>query len=91
MENHRYILMEDGSWMLNYAFYLLSEEEQEKALFGSISRVFDAIDDLAGKDLVVHSDLPEGATKQSVLAAMRDAGHRLAQRIDEAKGGAVKR
>ena len=91
MDEHRFILMEDGSWMRNHAFFLLPEEEQEKALFGSLNEVFKAIDDLAGKDVVVRDDLPEGATKEKVIAGIRATESRLAKRIDEAKAGSLRR
>lgn len=91
MEEHRFYLLEDGSWMLNYAFFLLPAEEQERHLFGSINEVFKAIDDLAGQKIVVHGELPEGATKEKVLAGMRDTGNRLNQRIYDAKAGNLSR
>jgi len=91
MEEHRFYLLEDGSWMLNYAFFLLPAEEQEKHLFGSLNEVFKAIDDLAGKKVVVHDKLPDGATKEQILAGMRDAGNRLNQRLYEAKAGQLGR
>lgn len=91
LEQHRFYLLDDGSWMINYAFFLLPEEEQEKHLFGSLQEVFDAIDDLAGKKVVVNDKLPEGATKEKILASMREIGHRLSQRLYDAKAGTLRR
>ena len=91
MEQQRFYLLEDGSWMLNYAFFLLPEEEQEKHLFGSLQEVFAAIDDLAGKKLVVNDQLPEGATKEKILASMRNISNRLSSRLYEAKAGSLSR
>lgn len=87
MDEHRFYLLADGSWLLNYAFFLLPQEEQEKHLFGSIQEVFQAIDDLAGKPIVVNDKLPEGATKEQILASMRKIGNRLNQRLFDAKAG----
>jgi hypothetical protein len=91
MEQHRFYLLDDGSWMLNYAFFLLPEEEQQQHLFGSLQEVFAAIDELAGKKVVVNDKLPEGATKEKIMASMRDIGNRLSARLYEAKAGSLGR
>lgn len=91
MEEHRFYLLKDGSWMLNYAFFLLPEDEQKRHLFESLQEVFAAIEDLAGKKVVVHDQLPEGATREKILASMRDIGSRLSQRLYEAKAGSLRR
>ena len=91
LDENRFILMDDGSWMLNYRFFLLPEEEQEKQLFGSLPEVFEALDALAGKEVVVHDQLPNGATKEMVLARMRAVRNRLTIRLHEARADALKR
>jgi hypothetical protein len=90
-EELRFFLLADGSWMLEYAFYLLPEEEQEKHLFGSLHDVFEVIDELAGKPVVVHDRLPEGVTREVILARMRETGNRLIRRLHEARDGSLSR
>lgn len=91
MANHRYFLLKDGSWMLNYAFFLLSEKEQEEHFLAELKDVFEAIDRLAGNPVVVHDELPEGTTKESILAGVRQTGNHLLTRLQEAKGRRIER
>lgn len=87
MTVNRYYLLSDGSWMLNYAFFLLAEDEQEKHLLDSIKAVFAAIDNLAGKKIIVHDDLPEDATPDSILRAVRETGNRIIRHLNDARAG----
>ena len=87
MDDNRYFLLSDGSWMINFAFFLLPQEELESHFYGNIKEVFAALDNLAGKKLVVNSEIPDGATPASILAGIRDAGNRLLNLIHEAKAG----
>lgn len=91
MANHRYFLLKDGSWMLNYAFFLLDEKEQEEHFLPELEDVFEAIDKLAGKRVVVHDKLPEGSTKESILRGVRETGSHLLRRLHEAHGHEIER
>ncbi|MGE9270473.1 MAG: hypothetical protein ACQKBU_06695 [Verrucomicrobiales bacterium] len=91
MDEDSFYLLEDGTWLINYAFFLFPAEEQERHLFGSLKEVFEAIDALAGQKVVVNDQLPEGATRAEILAGMRSAGNRLIQRLQEAKASTISR
>lgn len=91
MANHRFFLLKDGTWLLNYAFFMLDEKEQETHFLADLEEVFETVDQLAGKSVVAQEKLPEGATKESIMQAVRQTGSRVLQRLHEAHGHEIER
>jgi hypothetical protein len=63
----RFILQKDGRWLLNLAFVMLPEAEQEAQLFHSLGELSGFIDRLGVKPVIADATLPEGADPEEIL------------------------
>lgn len=73
----RFILQKDGRWLLNLAFVMLPEAEQEAQLFHSLTEVLKLLDELGSKPVRASTDLPAGANAEEILAHFEQCTHRI--------------
>jgi hypothetical protein len=73
----RYLLQKDGRWLLNLAFVLLPEDEQEAQLFHSLKEVLTLLDQLASKSVRADSTLPQGVTAEEIMMQFERCTHRI--------------
>ena len=92
LQQDPFFLRKDGVWVINLTVFSLPEKEiQEKFLFRDIPEMFSVIETLSGKPLVVEDKLPEGRSKEEILASIRTAANTLISRIRDSKGSRVER
>jgi hypothetical protein len=63
----RFILQKDGRWLLNLAFVMLPEAEQENQLFHSLTEVLVFLDNLSDKPVQADEKLPPGADADEIM------------------------
>ncbi len=73
----RFILQKDGRWLLNLAFVMLPEAEQEAQLFHSLTEVLQLLDGLSSKPANASAALPAGANADEILAHFEQCTHRI--------------
>jgi hypothetical protein len=73
----RFILQKDGRWLLNLAFVLLPEVEQERQLFQSLTEVLLCLDGLSGRSVCAEAALPTGFSEAEILAHFESCTRRL--------------
>ena len=73
----RFILQKDGRWLLNLAFVMLPEAQQEEQLFHSLTEVLKLLDELSSKPVRASADLPAGANAEEILAHFEQCTHRI--------------
>lgn len=81
----RFILQRDGLWLLNLAFVLLPEAEQERQLFHSLTEVLLFLDGLSGKPVRADAVLPPGITEAEILAQFESCTRRLLRGLRDCK------
>lgn len=85
-QDERYILLRDGTWMLNIKFLALPEAEQEKHLLGSIREIYDRLQVVAGTPVVADTTLPLDKTSDQILREIESTAGRIRSRLRKAKG-----
>jgi len=85
MQEDRFFLRRDGVWVINFAVYDLSEEEQQAYIFHDIPAVWAAVETLTGP-LVVESALPPGKSRAALLASVQSTMSRLLAHLRDAPG-----
>lgn len=73
----RFILQKDGRWLLNLAFVMLPEAEQEAQLFHSLKDVLVLLDQLAGQPVRADATLPPGTSADEILEQFEQCTHRI--------------
>jgi len=73
----RFILQKDGRWLINLAFVMLPEAEQEAQLFHSLKDVIILLDEIAGQPVRTDARLPAGANADEILAHFEQCTHRI--------------
>lgn len=73
----RFILQKDGRWLLNLAFVMLPEAEQEAQLFHSLTEVLQLLDGLSSKPVRASAILPEGVSADEILEHFAQCTHRI--------------
>ncbi len=73
----RFILQKDGLWLLNLAFVMLPEAEQEAQLFHSLTEVLQLLDSLSSKPVSASAAIPAGASADEILAHFEQCTHRI--------------
>lgn len=68
MEQERFLLRKDGTWVINIAVYALSEKDKEQFLYDTSGEAVTLLSGLVG-DPVVDTSLPEGASVEQLKAA----------------------
>jgi len=85
-KDERFILLSDGTWMLNLKFMALPEPEQEKHLLSSIREIYDRLQVVAGTPVVADATLPEGQTQEQLMREIEATAGRIRSRMKGAKG-----
>ncbi len=73
----RFLLQKDGRWLLNLAFVMLPEAEQEAQLFHSLKDVLVLLDQIAGQPVKADASLPPGTNADEVMAHFEQCTHRI--------------
>jgi len=73
----RFLLQKDGRWLLNLAFVMLPEAEQEAQLFHSLKDVLVLLDQIAGQPARADATLPPGTSADEVMAHFENCTHRI--------------
>lgn len=89
-QEDRYILRRDGVWVINFAVFDLSEEEQQEFVFKDIPEVWAAVEVLTGP-VRVEAALPPGKSRAVLLAEMQSTMNRLLMHVRDAKGAMLQR
>ena len=85
MEVDRYILMKDGTWVLNYVLSALPEPEADTVLFDSIDEALKLLESIAGHDVKCRTDPPEGISLEQAIDMYEREMPALLQRIMKAR------
>ena len=75
----RFLLQKDGRWLLNFAFVMLPEAEQEAQMFHSLKDVLTLLDELSTKPVQADDTLPEGVSAEVILSRFEMCTHRIFQ------------
>ena len=73
----RFILQKDGRWLINLAFVMLTEAEQEAQLFHDLNDVLRFLDDLSAKPLKADGKLSPEANPEEILARFEQCTRRI--------------
>ena len=86
-----FLLRKDGVWVVNLAVFALPPKEQEENfVYDKVTEVLETLENLYGKP-VAEDRLPEGKSKEELLAMMETAKSRLWSHMREAKGTKISR
>lgn len=72
-----FLLQRDGRWLLNFAFVMLPEAEQEAQLFHSMNEVLVFLDKLTAKPVVADGKMPEGACSTEIMNHFEQCTRRI--------------
>ena len=86
----RFILQKDGLWLLNLAFVMLPEAEQEAQLFHSLTEVLLLFDEIASQPVRADASLPAGANADEILAHFERCTHRILRGMRSCSATALK-
>jgi hypothetical protein len=86
----RFILQKDGRWLLNLAFVMLPEAEQEAQLFHSLTEVLLLFDEIASQPVRADASLPAGANADEILAHFERCTHRILRGMRSCSATALK-
>lgn len=67
LQQDRFLLRKDGTWVLNIAVFALSEKEKEDFLYENTGVIVALLSELVG-DPVVDTSLPEGTSLEQLKA-----------------------
>lgn len=73
----RFILQKDGRWLLNLAFVMLPEAEQEAQLFHSLTEVARFLDTMAASPVLADSTLPSEVSEAEIFQHFEQCTHRI--------------
>ena len=73
----RFILQKDGRWLLNLAFVMLPEAEQEAQLFHSLTEVIQLLDAIASQPVKAEAMLPADANEAQIMEHFERCTHRI--------------
>jgi hypothetical protein len=73
----RFLLQKDGRWLLNLAFIMLSDAEQQAQLFHSLKDVLTLLNELATQPVQADAALPEGVSSEVILSRFEHCTNRL--------------
>ena len=80
-KSQRFILQKDGRWLLNLAFVMLPEAEQEAQLFHSLGEVARFVDALSGTPVKADVALPPDVSEVEILRHFEHCTHRILRGI----------
>ena len=73
----RFILLKNGRWLINLAFVMLPEPEQEAQLFHHLTDVLVCLDALSDKPVVADAALPPDTSADEIMAHFEKCTHRI--------------
>jgi hypothetical protein len=73
----RFILQKDGRWLMNLAFVMLPEAEQEAQLFHSLTDVARFLDAMTATPMRADTKLPEEVSEAEILQHFEQCTHRI--------------
>ncbi|MDP1592029.1 MAG: hypothetical protein Q8M07_29985 [Prosthecobacter sp.] len=73
----RFVLQKDGRWLINLAFVMLPEAEQEKQLFHHLTDVLLFLDGLSDKPVQADGKLPPGTNADEIMAHFEQCARRI--------------
>ena len=73
----RFILQKDGRWLLNLAFVMLPEAEQEVQLFHALSEVAHLLDAMSAAPVRADAHLPGDVSEAEILRHFEQCTHRI--------------
>lgn len=76
-EKDFFILQKDGRWLINLAFVMLPEAEQEKQLFPSSAEVIECFEELRIKPVQADATIPTGASAPEIMAHFENCANRI--------------
>jgi len=76
-----FILQRDGRWLINLAFVMLPEAEQEKQLFRSPAEVIQCFEDLCTKPVQADASVPSGVSADEIMAHFENCANRILRGI----------
>lgn len=86
-----FILQRDGRWLLNFAFAMLAEEEQERQLFHSLSDLLVFLDQHSAAPVTADAALPANSKPDEIMAHFENCTHRILQGIRNCSVTAIPR
>jgi hypothetical protein len=89
-QEDRFLLRRDGTWVVNFAVFVMAEEEQRQFIYENVAEVFDTLDKLVGKPMA-ESQMPEGKSRAELLAALDTTTNRIWARVREVHGSSITR
>jgi len=88
LKEESFLLRKDGVWVLNLCVFALPEPQQQQFLYPTSAEVMQALDGLQ-RDAVVEDKLPEGVSKEELLAAAENVASKLLSGLRNAKASPV--
>ena len=76
-QSQHYILQKDGRWLLNLKYGMLSEQEQENALFHHLPEVMSLLDRICSLPVQADARLPANCNPSEILASFERCTHRI--------------
>jgi len=80
-----FILQKDGRWLLNLAFVMLSESQQEQQLFHSLTDVLHCFERIANQPVQAEDNLPTDANPAEILRNFESCTLRILQGLRTGK------
>ncbi len=77
LQPRHFILQKDGRWLLNLAFVMLPDGEQERQLFTSLPEAAAFLDTRSDVPPVVDDSLPPGADLDEIMRRFEHCANRL--------------
>jgi hypothetical protein len=84
LQQEVFLLRNDGVWVLNFSVFALTEDGQKSFMYDSAAQVVQALEMLQG-DPVVEGKLPEGVSREELLAGAERTASRLLGALRNAK------
>lgn len=76
LREESFLLRDDGVWVINLAVFALKDDEQLRFTYPSSAEVIKALEQLQGSP-AVEGQLPEGVSREELLAAAERTASRL--------------
>ena len=84
LQTDRYLLHKDGTWVINFKVFSLSEEEQSNFIYDSVSQIQTTLQSLSGA-LNVDAELPSGKTHAELMKDLDSTYSRFQEQIQKAR------
>lgn len=72
-----FILQKNGRWLINLAFVMLPEAEQERQLFHSSAEVIECFEELRIKPVEADASIPADANASEIMAHFENCANRI--------------